>query len=252
MAIFYVPGDTYLRSEEKRAKRKSGLFFLAVLLFVGLVIFFTASNLPDEVFFLCVFLTLPVIYFCFRNFRLVQIKSRNFRRGRMGEYRAVEELKNLSDDWHVFYDLVLPGERGNIDIAVFGPGGVFAIDVKSHQGRIEYANGRLLKNGQPLERDFLNQARHESRQLKNFFNHARFSLPMPVPVIVFPSRQAHLSVGSHAIEGVFICHISSLLKLIQDCSTTQGLTSHESSSAADILKQSFPGIKVISMGKQMN
>ncbi len=40
----------------------------------------------------------------------------------------------MGRDWHVLHDIYLG--RGNIDHVVVGPGGVYAVETKSHRGRI--------------------------------------------------------------------------------------------------------------------
>lgn len=40
----------------------------------------------------------------------------------------------------VLHDRRMPGERGNIDHVVVGPAGVFVVDAKRYQGRIEIRN----------------------------------------------------------------------------------------------------------------
>ena len=56
-------------------------------------------------------------------------------RGAEGEEAVGGILENLSaDGWHVIHDVSFG--RGNIDHVVVGPGGVFAVETKSHAGRI--------------------------------------------------------------------------------------------------------------------
>jgi hypothetical protein len=55
-------------------------------------------------------------------------------RGAEGEETVGRILEELSSEgWHVLHDVSFG--RGNIDHAVVGPGGVFAIETKSHPGR---------------------------------------------------------------------------------------------------------------------
>jgi Nuclease-related domain len=56
-------------------------------------------------------------------------------RGAEGEEAVGQILEGLGGDgWHVIHDVTFG--RGNIDHVVVGPGGVFAVETKSHGGRI--------------------------------------------------------------------------------------------------------------------
>ena len=56
-------------------------------------------------------------------------------RGAEGEEAVGGILESLAaDGWHVIHDVSFG--RGNIDHVVVGPGGVFAVETKSHAGRI--------------------------------------------------------------------------------------------------------------------
>ncbi|MDQ3725872.1 MAG: NERD domain-containing protein [Actinomycetota bacterium] len=58
-----------------------------------------------------------------------------WRRGAEGEEAVGQILEELAiDGWHVLHDVTFG--RGNIDHVAIGPGGVFAIETKSHRGQI--------------------------------------------------------------------------------------------------------------------
>jgi hypothetical protein len=60
--------------------------------------------------------------------RLMEI--RNFRRGLLGEQAVAEQLQSLAaSGYRIFHDILKDG-KGNIDHAVVGPAGVFAIETK--------------------------------------------------------------------------------------------------------------------------
>ena len=55
---------------------------------------------------------------------------RNYRRGLLGEQAVAEQLQSLAaSGYRVFHDILKDG-KGNIDHAVVGPAGVFAIETK--------------------------------------------------------------------------------------------------------------------------
>lgn len=74
--------------------------------------------------------------------------AENWERGAHGEERTAGVLGRLpSSEWTVFNDVRWPGRpRANIDHVVVGPPGVFVIDSKNWNGRIEVRDGVLRQN----------------------------------------------------------------------------------------------------------
>jgi hypothetical protein len=54
--------------------------------------------------------------------------------------RGEEKLANALDGFSVLHDRRVPGTRGNIDHIVIAPAGVFVVDAKAYEGRIEIRN----------------------------------------------------------------------------------------------------------------
>lgn len=78
--------------------------------------------------------------------------------GGRAEERVGEELEGLrAHGFYVFHDVALPGV-GNVDHVVLGEGGFFAVETKSHAGRVTARGGELFRNGRPFEKDFVKQA----------------------------------------------------------------------------------------------
>jgi len=77
-------------------------------------------------------------------------------RGAVGEEKVGEILAALTEGYVVLHDVACP--YGNIDHVVVGPNGVFAVETKSHAGRVKMADGKLLVNGELPEKDFIAQA----------------------------------------------------------------------------------------------
>ena len=57
-------------------------------------------------------------------------------RGAIGEESISEVLDKLKNDYLVVNDVLLPGNKGNIDHIVIGRNGIFVIETKSHKGHI--------------------------------------------------------------------------------------------------------------------
>jgi Nuclease-related domain len=75
-----------------------------------------------------------------------------WRSGAAGEQRTARLLAPLErQGWAVLHDLAIPGSRANIDHLVIGPGGIFVIDSKQYQGRLQLdGSGRLWHGRYPL------------------------------------------------------------------------------------------------------
>jgi hypothetical protein len=75
-----------------------------------------------------------------------------WRRGATSEQRTARLLSQLErHGWAILHDLAVPGSRANIDHLAIGPAGVFVIDSKQYQGRLQLdPTGRLWHGRYPL------------------------------------------------------------------------------------------------------
>jgi LmbE family N-acetylglucosaminyl deacetylase len=125
--------------------------------------------------------------------RRLRKAARQANRGAEGEERVEEILARLPDDHVVIHDLL--GDYGNIDHVVVAPHGVFAIETKSHWGRLSCEGSTLLVNGRPLPKDVVAQTVRNALWLRDrtkeqtglevfvhavlVFTRARASMPLP-------------------------------------------------------------------------
>lgn len=66
-----------------------------------------------------------------------------YRQGRRGEEAAVKALQqHLDGRWTLFRNVVLPGDRADIDGVLVGPAGVYALEIKSYSGRFKVRGDR--------------------------------------------------------------------------------------------------------------
>ncbi|MCX6070930.1 MAG: nuclease-related domain-containing protein, partial [Chloroflexi bacterium] len=69
-------------------------------------------------------------------FKRFDDRIERYRRGQKGEERVAERVVHALDDgWAVFRNLRLPGRRGDLDLVLVGPPGVWAVEVKALVGR---------------------------------------------------------------------------------------------------------------------
>ena len=88
----------------------------------------------------------------------------SFFRGARGEERVASVLAGLPDDYHVFHDFI--AGREHVDHVVVGSAGVFSVETKSWQGKVEIEDGHVLVNGTLPTRDPVIQAQRESDNVK--------------------------------------------------------------------------------------
>src|SRR5207247_620058 len=80
----------------------------------------------------------------------------------------------------------------NIDHAVIGPRGVFAVEVKTHtkpakgKPHVAYDGKRVLVNGFTPDRDPLNQARAEAKSLQHILTDRTGRTVSVRPVVLYP------------------------------------------------------------------
>jgi hypothetical protein len=130
-------------------------------------------------------------------------------RGAKGEEKVARILEALPDDYTVIHDLPCP--LGNIDHVVVGPGGVFVVETKAHGGRVSIADGLLLLNGKPPEKDFVGQALGNALWLKQSLGD-RPGLDVWVEAVLVFSN-AFVERGT-AVKGVTVTYPGHLARLI--------------------------------------
>ena len=108
----------------------------------------------------------------------------SFFRGARGEERVANVLAALPDAYHVFHDFV--AGREHVDHVVAGPAGVFSVETKSWQGRVEIVEGHILVNGALPSRDPVVQAQREADHVRTALKRLGFGGTV-VPVVCFAS-----------------------------------------------------------------
>lgn len=98
---------------------------------------------------------------------------KNSRRGRNGENAAVEAIRTALDNhWSIFRNLHLPDRKDDIDIALVGPGGIWAVEVKAFSGNVRCQNSaweRQTKRGwKRLDKNPSKQAADNAVRLNRF------------------------------------------------------------------------------------
>lgn len=132
--------------------------------------------------------------------------------GARAEESISEILDGLSKEYAVFNDFPCP--MGNIDHIVVGPTGLFVIETKSHSGEITLSpEGELLRDGKPLEKDFLKQVLGQCFWLKEKLAGRGIKVPYINAVVAF--TRAFVKVYQ-PVKGVQIVNRKWLLKCITE------------------------------------
>jgi hypothetical protein len=108
----------------------------------------------------------------------------SFFRGARGEERVANILASLPDSYHVFNDFEAGGDR--VDHVVAGPAGVFSVETKCWQGRVEIVEGHVLVNGVLPSRDPVSQTQREADKVCAAIRKFGFDVTV-VPVVCFAS-----------------------------------------------------------------
>jgi hypothetical protein len=147
--------------------------------------------------------------------RPVYKKLTHFRSGIAGEQDVTVLLAKLPDDYVVVNDVVLPGQRGNIDHVVFGPCGIVVIETKRYRGWIACRQGRWLQNGRPI-RNVGRQANYGAIALREFLRREHPELPSTAlrwvdSIVVFTHPLCRLKIDR---PGITTIRFSELLGVI--------------------------------------
>ncbi len=125
-------------------------------------------------------------------------------RGQEGEENVVQlTIQALDGDWHLFRNIQLPGRnKGDLDLVLVGPPGVWALEVKNFNGKYrnigenwQYQRGKKWKT---LSKNPSRQARNNAYRLKNFLKADRLNAFVN-DVIVWANPESPLFVENPSV-----------------------------------------------------
>jgi len=202
MAKYYGESSKYLFWNEKIAAFFALIYlmflvYIAYFVFIKHTLYLTSLSGILALIIVCG----PTTLFCYLVYRYFNRRSDKFYYGRKGEDYVYYELRKLPNEFTIFEDVKIIGD-GNIDFVILGPTGIFAIEVKSHSGNIEYNNGELLKNGAPFqEKNILNQVMGEALTLQN---NLKSEVTFVYPVLVFSNKYVKMDFGFKPQDNVYV------------------------------------------------
>jgi len=173
-----ISGSDYLRHQEEAKQRRAvylvipiiALWLTSLALSVGLIAVGLAQvvglmelSLPIWVnglglaMILVDYALLPTLE------RLVEERDQYYQ-GRKGEEATVKALQRYLDgQWTLFRNVVLPGSQADIDAVLVGPPGVYALEIKSYNGRFQNRGEKWFRRRGPAWRRL---TKNPSRQAK--------------------------------------------------------------------------------------
>ena len=179
--------------------------FLSICMFlsVGIFLFLHREQYIYKLsgFIAAVIVLGPVIWLIWKDWKASELLTKLFGLGLKGEGAVYYELQKLSDKYVSFQDLKL-NDGGNIDFAVIGPTGIFIIEAKSHGGVIGFNGQQLIRNGYPLEKNFLGQAKAEAASLTDYIEKHAEHRYFVKPIVAF--SRARVRFGMNPVDGVFV------------------------------------------------
>jgi len=146
-------------------------------------------------------------FWCVRDVFSLEAAADQYYGGAGGEYDVGVVLSRLPQEFHVFNGLGF--YAGDVDHIIVGPTGVFVVETKNHSGTISLRGGRLCRNGELLNHDFVHQATSEAMYVKG---RLKPQVPCHVrPLVVFVRAKVRVRT---AVEGVRVVALSSLIDAI--------------------------------------
>jgi hypothetical protein len=185
-----------------------GLLLLAL---DNLIKTFTNRAIPANIWLLYIALAalLGLVWAVQKIFHL----SDRAAQGAKGEEQVGQVLESLrSKGWIILHDLLIP-TAGNIDHLIIGPAGIFVVETKSHRGRITVQGTQLLRNGKPLEKDFIRQVKAQSMVLNQRLQQQLRQNWYIQPIICF--TQAFVQIPGNRVENVWVLPLKWLLPTLE-------------------------------------
>jgi hypothetical protein len=121
-----------------------------------------------------------------------------------------ETLEKLPEGNLVIHDF--DSGKGMIGRILVGPKGIFTLETISHTGEVTFDGNHLLRNGRPLEKDWVRHAWTRCFLVRGLLAAWGITTPLSEPVILFAN--AHVKMEGKA-RGVEVAGIRSLPKILE-------------------------------------
>ncbi len=215
-----------------RKKANSYRYTSIIFIIVGILLFFgTAIH-----FFLFI---LSMISFGIAAYFLR--KETPWSIGAEGEESVIRVLQSLDSSFKVVNDVVLPGERQNIDHVVVGSSGTFVLETKNHNGIIrcyedDWSRKKVGRRGTVYSANIGNpskQAKRNAVVLKNWLLSENINVGYINAVVVFANEDVKLNLRQPTVK---VVKVNDLLGVFRN-ESNYSMNSEKINSVAEKLYQ---------------
>jgi hypothetical protein len=165
--------------------------------------------------------------------------------GKDVEAKVAAVLKDLSDDYVVFHDLVLPDTKGSTEILLVGRNGLFVIDIEDNPGSVKCDEDRWFLNSHPI-RSLSKEAKRNSLAVRSsiatLFTPLGTAIPYVAPVLVFVSPKTKLTLTKPTLP---VLRLKELGEFIRNYQPKRTLSDYEKRSIVYHLRSLQPGYEDI-------
>ena len=132
-----------------------------------------------------------------------------WKQGEMAEESVGGLLEALPKNYFVMNDFVT--KKGTIDYIMVGPKGILTIETKNHKGVVTKDGEKLLRDGDPFEKDFIKQALEQSYVVRDLLSVKGVCVLRPQPVIVFTDADVQVKERVRRIQIIGIKDLHAFL-----------------------------------------
>lgn len=188
---------------ESRRKGNSYRNQSIILIVIGIISLFGVFVFP-------LLIIISIIFFAIGGY--LWQKQTLWNIGADGEEAVMRVLKELDSSFRVIHDVVLPGDRQNIDHIVVGISGTFVIETKNHNGQIKcyddtWYRNKIGRQGTRYEASIGNpskQAKRNAVVLKNWLQSKNIDPGFISAVVVFTNDDVTLKLVRPTVKVVTI------------------------------------------------
>lgn len=183
-----------------------------ILFVIAIGSFFGSVAIHFSLFFLSIIFFIAAAY--------LWSKQTTWNIGADGEEAVIRVLQNLDSSYKIINDIVLPGDKQNIDHVVVGPAGVFVIETKNYNGNIrcyedEWSRKKVGRRGTVYDAGMGNpskQAKRNAVVLKNWFASENLDVGYISAVVVFTNDDCELKLIKPTVKVVQIDDLLGVFK----------------------------------------
>jgi len=168
-------------------------------------------------------------------------KYRSWSAGKVGEEVIPKVLQGLDDSYCLLNDVVLPGQKGNIDHVLLSPKSIFIIETKNYSGEVGCYGDEWYKRGRRKEYpigSISKQAKRNALGLRNFIRKtAKIDVNYVTPICVFSNLSVKLNLHEQTVP---VLRLEELIKFIKNAQPSISLPESQLQSIAQSILRFSP------------